>query len=117
MKQPQRGEVWLIDLGMAAKVRPALVLSIPALDQDRSLVTLIPQTTSVRGSRFEVSVKVRFLKEGAFDAQNPVTIPLAKLQRRLGALDAKQTEASNPPCECGWGFRHPVRFQIPGTRQ
>lgn len=90
MKHPQRGEVWLVDLGLAAKVRPALALSIPALDQDRSLVTLIPHTTSVRGSRFEVGVKARFLKEGAFDAQNPVTIPLAKLQKRLGSLDAQQ---------------------------
>lgn len=90
MIHPQRGEVWLVDLGLAAKIRPALVLSIPALDQDRSLVTLIPHTTSVRGSRFVVAVKVRFLKEGAFDAQNPVTIPLAKLQKRLGALDPTQ---------------------------
>jgi mRNA interferase MazF len=88
--QPQRSEVWLVDLGLVAKVRPTLVLSIPALDQDRSLVTLIPHTTSVRGSRFEVAVKVRFLKEGAFDAQNPVTIPLAKLQKRLGSLDPTQ---------------------------
>ena len=90
MKSPQRGEVWLVDLGLAAKVRPALVLSIPSLDQDRSLVTLVPHTTSVRGSRFEVPLKVRFLKEGAFDAQNLVTIPLAKLQKRLGLLDVMQ---------------------------
>jgi mRNA interferase MazF len=27
-----RGEVWLVDLGMVAKVRPCLVLSIPADD-------------------------------------------------------------------------------------
>jgi mRNA-degrading endonuclease toxin of MazEF toxin-antitoxin module len=26
VKAPQRGEVWLVDLGMTAKVRPALVL-------------------------------------------------------------------------------------------
>jgi mRNA interferase MazF len=30
MQSPQRGEVWFVDLGMAAKVRPALVLSVPA---------------------------------------------------------------------------------------
>jgi mRNA interferase MazF len=86
MKSPQRGEIWIVDLGMAAKVRPALVLSVPALDQDRSLVTLVPHTTSPRGSRFEVNLNVRFLKEGVFDCQNLVTIPLAKLQRRLGRL-------------------------------
>ena len=32
---PRRGEVWLVDLGMAAKVRPALVISVEASDSDR----------------------------------------------------------------------------------
>lgn len=40
MQLPERGEVWLVDLGMAAKVRPALVISVPADDTDRALVTL-----------------------------------------------------------------------------
>ena len=40
MTSPRRGEVWLVDLGMAAKVRPALVISIPAEDFDRALVTI-----------------------------------------------------------------------------
>lgn len=50
MADPNRGEVWLVDLGYAAKVRPCLVLSIPALIQDRALATLVPHTTSTRGS-------------------------------------------------------------------
>ena len=54
-----RGEVWLVDLGMAAKVRPALVVSVPAEDIDRALVTLVPHTTSPRQSRFEVAAAVR----------------------------------------------------------
>lgn len=53
MPSPARGEVWLVDLGMAAKVRPALVLSVPADDTDRALATLVPHTTSPRQSRFE----------------------------------------------------------------
>jgi mRNA interferase MazF len=64
MATPNRGEVWLVDLGYAAKVRPCLVVSIPALDQDRALSTLVPHTTSSRGSRFEIDVRVRFLREG-----------------------------------------------------
>lgn len=40
-----RGELWLVDLGMAAKVRPALVISVPAHDADRALVTIVPHTT------------------------------------------------------------------------
>ena len=86
MTTPQRGEVWLVDLGLAAKVRPALVISVPAGDTDRALVTLVPHTTSTRGSRFEVSIPVPFLRPGAFDAQSLVTIPHAKLIRRLGRL-------------------------------
>lgn len=93
MKFPQRGEVWLVDLGLAAKVRPCLVLSIPLEDADRALVTLVPHTTSLRNSRFEVALPVRFLKPGGFDAQNLVTIPLAKLVRVLGRLSSAELAA------------------------
>ena len=90
MAEPRRGEVWLVDLGLAAKVRPCLVVSIPSLDQDRALVTLVPHTTSARSSRFEVDIKVRFLRPGAFDVQSLVTIPHARLVRKLGLLSAEQ---------------------------
>ena len=90
MPTPQRGEVWLVDLGLAAKVRPALVLSVPAADIDRALVTLVPHTTSPRQSRFEVVVSVPFLRAGVFDAQSLVTIPHAKLLKRLGTLSDVQ---------------------------
>ncbi len=93
MTAPQRGEVWLVDLGLAAKVRPALVLSVPVEDTDRALVTLVPHTTSLRGSRFEVPLRVRFLRPGGFDAQSLVTVPIVKLIRRLGRLDTSQRAA------------------------
>ena len=101
MKAPPRGEVWLVDLGMTAKVRPCLVLSVPTVGDDRSIVTLVPHTTSVRGSRFEVVVPVRFLKSGAFDAQGLVTVPIAWLVRKVGSLTAAQIQ----PIEvvgCSW---------------
>ena len=90
MPSPRRGEVWIVDLGMTAKVRPALVISVPAEDQDRALVTLVPHTTSARQSRFEASVSVPFLRAGVFDAQNLITIPHAKLIRSLGTLSTAQ---------------------------
>ncbi len=90
MPNPNRGEIWLVDLGYAAKVRPCLVLSIPAADEDRALATLVPHTTSVRNSRFEVQLQVKFLRAGAFDAQNLVTIPHAKMIRKLGTLQPAQ---------------------------
>jgi mRNA interferase MazF len=83
---PDRGEVWLADLGIAAKVRPGLVLSVPPDPQDRVLVTLVPHTTSVQGTRFEVAVPKAFLQPGAFDAQGLITVALPRLLRRLGAL-------------------------------
>jgi len=88
MPNPLRGEVWLVDLGLAAKVRPCLVLSIPVTHADRALATLVSHTTSVRGSRFEVVANGKFLRVGAFDVQNLVTIPVVKLLRKLGSLSA-----------------------------
>jgi mRNA interferase MazF len=48
---PSRGEVRLFDLGMAEKVRPALVVSVGYGDADRALITILPHTTSLRGSQ------------------------------------------------------------------
>ena len=90
MAEPPRGEVCLVDLGLTAKVRPCLVVSIPALVEDRALATVVPHTTSARSSRFEVSIPVGFLRAGVFDAQSLVTIPHAKLARKLGSLTADQ---------------------------
>jgi mRNA interferase MazF len=83
---PDRGEVWLADLGYAAKVRPCLVLSVPLDPQDRVVISMVPHTTSVQGTRFEVSVPKRFLKAGVFDAQGLVTVARPRLIRRLGKL-------------------------------
>ena len=82
----RRGEVWLADLGLAAKVRPCLVVSVQPQTPDRMLVTLVPHTTSIRGSHFEVSAPMPFLKAGAFDAQGLVTVAPPRLIRKLGEL-------------------------------
>lgn len=90
MPETQCGDVWLVDLGLAAKVRPCLVFSVPVADQDRALITVVAHITSPRGSRFEVAITTRFLRPGVFDAQNLVTIPRAKLLRKLGVLSPGQ---------------------------
>ena len=56
MPKQNRGEVWLVDLGLVAKVRPCLVISIPARVQDRALVTVVTHTTNAGDSRFEISI-------------------------------------------------------------
>ena len=75
---PSRGEVWLFDLGMAEKVRPALVVSVGYGDVDRALITIVPHTTSLRGSQYEIAVNVPFLKAGAFLVQDVATYPNVK---------------------------------------
>jgi mRNA interferase MazF len=87
--QYERGEVWIIDFGFVAKTRPALILSVPDEDADRALITCVPHSTSLRGSKYEIATAARFLKQGAFVAQNLLTVPRAKLVRRLGKLDAE----------------------------
>lgn len=93
MSRAKRGEVWLVDLGMTARVPPCLVMSVPAGDADRALVALVPHTTSRRGTQFECPLETRFLKAGTFDAQGILTVPEAKLLRRLGTLRPEQMAA------------------------
>ena len=79
MANPMRGDVWLVDMGYAAKVRPALVFSVSIENGERVLTTVVPHTTSVRTTRFETSSNVRWLKDGVFDAQGIGTYPTVKL--------------------------------------
>ena len=96
MSKTKRGEVWLADLGLAAKVRPVLVVSIPFGDLDYALVTVIPHTTIPRGSNFEVSLPLPYLQKGAFNIQGALAIPEAKFIRRLGTLSPDQlTQVTN----------------------
>lgn len=85
-----RGEIWMIDLGMAAKPRPAVILSVPFEEVEKAVVTYVARTTQVRGGRFEVEHRAPLFLPGVFDAQNIGTVPTAKLMRRLGRLPDKE---------------------------
>lgn len=89
---PQKGEIWLVDMGMTGKIRPALVLSGPCGPNDRDLITIIPHTTELRGSCFEVAIPMPFLKTGAFLVQNPVTLSTRRAEKYLGRLDVAQVK-------------------------
>ncbi len=97
MAKANRGEIWQIDLGMVQKARPCLILSIDYLDNERAVVSYVPRTTAVRKTRFEVLHQARGFEPGAFDAQGIGTIPVVKLERRLGAVEPallQQVEAA-----------------------
>jgi mRNA interferase MazF len=64
-----------------------LVVSVPPGDKDRVLFSVVPHTTTLRGSLFEVSIPKPFLKAGAFLIQGLTPIGSHQAIRRLGKLD------------------------------
>jgi mRNA interferase MazF len=47
MKRILPGEIWRVDFGLAAKVRPALVLSDYPRDDELALLIVVPHTSSM----------------------------------------------------------------------
>lgn len=92
MPNAKRGEVWQVDLGMVAKVRPVVILNTPFRDEERALYAFVPHTTALRGGRFEVALNVPWLERGAFDVQGLRNMPGSVFLRRLGSLDSSQME-------------------------
>ena len=90
MSIPKRGEIWLADLGFAAKTRPVLVLSVPFSDLDYALIAVVPRTTSIRRSAFQIEISVSGLRPGAFNIQGLTAIPPSKFIRKLGTLQSTQ---------------------------
>jgi len=90
MRGVNPGEVWMIDFGIAAKVRPAVLLTGEPAADELDLVTVVLHTTALRGNRWELTIPKSFLKSGAFHLQQVQTISTAKLERRLGVLTAEE---------------------------
>jgi mRNA interferase MazF len=84
--RPSRGEIWQVDMGIAGKVRPCLLLTDYPANYELALVTVVPHTTALRGNEWEVAIPKPFLKEGAFHIQQVQSISLPKLMRRFGSL-------------------------------
>ncbi len=90
MKRTLPGEIWRVDFGLAAKVRPALILSDYPEDDELALLVVIPHTTAVRGNRWELNVPKPFLKSGVFHLQQIQPISLARFEARLGVLTPEE---------------------------
>jgi mRNA interferase MazF len=86
----QRGELWVVDLGYVGKVRPVVVISVPFRENERTLCIVVPHTTTLRGTRFEVALSLPMLEEGAFDVQQTAAVQAIKFERRLGSLHTEQ---------------------------
>ena len=91
---PIPGELYLIDLGMVGKVRPAVIISRDDPDAPRALAICAPLTTENRGSDYEVALgKLKFLeRESWVTVQGLTSLGHEKLIRRLGRLTVAQME-------------------------
>jgi len=85
---PQPGEIWLADLGLAAKTRPIVIISRQDPDPPRSLVLYVPLTTQRRDSPYEVPLpRLPFLdRESVANVQGLGSLPTVRLERKIGKL-------------------------------
>lgn len=85
---PRPGEVWLADLGLAAKTRPVVIVSRHDPDAPPALTIYVPLTTQNRGSRYEVALpKLTFLRElSVANVQGIASLPVTRLERKLGEV-------------------------------
>jgi mRNA interferase MazF len=90
-----RGDVVLVDLGVVAKVRPCVVLSITRPDSQRNMSIIVPMTTESRGGECEVPFeKPAWLKSpSVVNVLGIAGVDNAKIVRRLAKFpDTKLAE-------------------------
>src|SRR5206468_11235752 len=61
-ERPARGEIWRVDLGLTAKVRPCLAMSDYPSENELALILVIPHTSAVRHNPWEFTCAKPFLK-------------------------------------------------------
>jgi mRNA interferase MazF len=85
---PQPGEVWLADLGLAGKTRPVIIVSRQDPDPPRALVLYVPLTTQHRLSPYEVPLpRFPFLdRPSVANTQGLGSIPTVRLERKIGRV-------------------------------
>ena len=84
----ERGDVVLVDLGMLAKVRPCVVVSVRKADAQRNMSVVVPMTTEIRGGECEISFhKPPWLREDSVvNLMGIAGVDNAKIARRIAAF-------------------------------
>ena len=87
----ERGDVVLVDLGTAAKVRPCVVVSVASPDRQRNMSVVVPMTTEIRGGECEIRFpKPRWLRqESVVNVLGIAGVDNAKIERRIAAFPAE----------------------------
>ena len=90
MTRFKRGDVVIVDLGMMAKTRPAVVVSIDRADRDRNMSVVVPMTTEIRGSECEVPFpKPPWMRQvSVVNVLGVAGVDNAKIIRRIASFPA-----------------------------
>ena len=85
-----RGDVVIVDLGMTAKVRPCVVVSINKPDSRRNMSVVVPMTTEIRGGECEIpfSKPAWLRQESVVNVLGIAGVDNAKIERRIAAFPA-----------------------------
>jgi mRNA interferase MazF len=85
---PKAGEVWMVDMGIAGKVRPAVVVLDERVSVERVLIVHVPVTSQNRGTALEVPLgHLRFLTPASTaNVQAIGSLPKTRFERKLGEL-------------------------------
>jgi len=87
---PKVGEVYLVDLGIAGKVRPVVEVSREDPEAPRALSAVVPLTSQNRDSRYEVKMpRVPWLSLQSFaNVQAISSVEHHELTNRRGKFEA-----------------------------
>lgn len=92
MTSPKPGEVYWVDLGLAGKMRPLMVVSREDADAARALAVCVPLTTEIRGGNYEVPIpRVRWMPgadTGVANVQGIQAIEYHRLKCPAGRFEA-----------------------------
>lgn len=88
MTKFDRGDVVVVDLGMAAKVRPCVVISMRRPDAERAMSVVVPMTTEIRGGACEVPFPkpVWLRQESVVNVLGIAGVDNTKIVRRIAAF-------------------------------
>ena len=86
------GEVWQMDFGLAAKVRPGVVVSVGHPERQRNMSVVVPMTTEIRGGECEIRFpKPAWLRqESVVNVLGIAGVDNAKIERRISAFPAEK---------------------------
>lgn len=89
-----RGDVVIVDLGMAAKVRPCVVVSANSPGRPRNMSVVLPMTTEVRGGDFEIAfTKPAWLRQASvINLLGIADVDNSRVERRVAAFPADKMQ-------------------------